>query len=336
MKKSSLKDMAKLAGVSSSTVSFVLNGKADAMRISKPVADKIAHIARKSGYYPNQLAVSLRTGQSKTIGLLLEDISDHFFASLAKFIESAAHEVGYKVVFCSTENDNQKARSLLQMLSHQQVDGFIIVPTDKIEKEILFLKTNGRPLVLMDRFLPAIPTPHVLVNNFEGVKAGMRHLVDKGYRKIGFVTVDLDMIQMQKREEAYRETIREKKATLKKSFILTLPYKEPAAVSLKKIGSFITGSSLDAIFFATHYLGLLGLKSIKQLKLNIPAELAVICFDDLDVFSLYTPEITVVRQPVKEIACTAVKILLAQMEHKNPTLKTQVEIKPELVLRAST
>jgi LacI family transcriptional regulator len=336
MKKISLKDIAKLAGVSTSTVSFVLNGKGDTMRISKPIADKIHAIAKKSGYQPNQLAVSLRTGQSKTIGLLLEDISNNFFATLAKFIEDEANEFGYTVVYCSSENDNQKAKSLLRMLSTQQVDGFIVVPTDGIDKEIQQLVDYKRPLVLMDRFLPAVSTPHVLVNNFAGVETGMRHLIEKGYRKIGFVTVDLNMVQMHKREEAYHHTIRANKKLIKKPLVLTLQYKEPAADSIKKIRNFIREAELDAIFFATNYLGLLGLESIKALKINIPKDLAVICFDDHDIFRLHTPEITAIRQPIKEIARSAVQVLVAQMENKKQPGKKQVEIMPQLILRAST
>lgn len=336
MKKISLKDIAQLAGVSTSTVSFVLNGKADAMRISKPIADKITAIAKKAGYHPNQLAVSLRTGQSKTIGLLVEDISNNFFATLAKFIEDEANESGYKVVYCSTENDNAKAKALLQMLTHQQVDGFIVVPTDHIDKEIQQLVEYKRPLVLMDRFLPSVNTPYVLVNNYAGVETGVNHLVAKGYRRIGFVTVDLDMIQMHKREEGYLQTVRKHKKLVKKTFVLRLHYGEPAADSVKKIRQFIRESELDAIFFATNYLGLLGLESIKQLKLSIPKELAVMCFDDHDIFRLYTPEITAIRQPIKDIARSAIQILVAQMEGKKQPLKKQVEVMPQLVEREST
>lgn len=336
MKKISLKDIAQLAGVSTSTVSFVLNGKADTMRISKPIADKITAIAKKAGYQPNQLAVSLRTGQSKTIGLLVEDISNNFFATLARFIEDEANEFGYTVVYCSTENDNQKAKSLLQMLSNQQVDGFVVVPTDGIEKEIQQLVEYKRPLVLMDRFIPSVTTPYVLVNNFAGVEAGVSHLVAKGYRAIGFVTVDLEMVQMQKREEGYLQTLRKQKKLTKKMQVLRLHYGEPAADSIRKIKQFIRDSELDAIFFATNYLGLLGLESIKQLKLAIPADLAVLCFDDHDIFRLHTPEISAIRQPIKEIARSAIQILIAQMENKKQTGKKQVEIMPQLVLRAST
>ncbi len=336
MKKVSLKDIAKLAGVSASTVSFVLNGKADTMRISKPIADKITAIAKKSGYHPNQLAVSLRTGQSKTIGLLVEDISNNFFAALAKFIEDEANKYGYKVVYCSTENNNQKAKALLQMLSHQQVDGFLITPTDKIDKDIQQLMDYKRPMVLMDRFLPSVATPYVLVNNFAGVETGMLHLIERGYRNIGFVTVDLNMIQMQKRDEAYIQTIHKHKKLIKTPFLLRLHYNEPTEDSVKKISAFIQNSALDAIFFSTNYLGILGLESIKQLKLKMPDQLAMVCFDDHDIFRLHTPEITTIRQPIKEIARSAVQILLAQMENKKQLFKKQVEIMPQLILRAST
>src|SRR5258707_10245946 len=116
MKRVSLKDIAKLAGVSPSTVSFVLNGKAKQMRISKALAEKITEIAKKEGYHPNQVAVSLRTGKSQLLGLIVESISGNFFASLAKIIEEEAETFGYKVVYCSTENNAAKGRELIKML----------------------------------------------------------------------------------------------------------------------------------------------------------------------------------------------------------------------------
>ena len=129
MKRVSLKDIARIAGVSPSTVSFVLNGKAKQMRISETLATKIIEVAKKEGYHPNPVAVSLRTGKSQILGLIVETISGNFFASLSRIIEEEAARYGYKVVYTSTENNHQKGKELIGMLSQRQVDGYIITPT---------------------------------------------------------------------------------------------------------------------------------------------------------------------------------------------------------------
>ena len=115
MKRVSLKDIAKKVGVSPSTVSFVLNGKGSKMLISEALAEKIKKVAKKSGYHPNQLAVGLRTGHTKTLGLIVENISNSFFSLLAKIIEDEAQHFGYRIVYCSSENDLSRARALIRI-----------------------------------------------------------------------------------------------------------------------------------------------------------------------------------------------------------------------------
>ena len=132
MKRLSLKDVAKMAGVAPSTVSFVLNGKARQMRISDELAEKVMAVVKKTGYQPHSVAVNLRTGQSKTLGLIVESISGSFFAALARVIETEADRFGYNIVYCSTENNARKGSDLIRMLSRQQVDGyFTSFATDK-------------------------------------------------------------------------------------------------------------------------------------------------------------------------------------------------------------
>src|SRR3546814_813268 len=134
--KISIRDMAERLGVSPTTVSFVLNGKQKEKRISDKVARRIIAMAKKLKYEPNHMARGLRTGKTKTIGLIVEDISNHFFAHIAKVVEHRALRYGYRVLYCSTEDNIKKARELLQMLKYRQVDGFIITPTASLENEI--------------------------------------------------------------------------------------------------------------------------------------------------------------------------------------------------------
>lgn len=170
MKKVSLKEIAGLAGVSASTVSLILNGKAREMRISSALEKKVTSLARKSGYHPNQLAISLRTGKSQILGLIVESISGHFFAALAKVIEDEAERHGYRVLYCSTENDPVKGAELLRMLTQRKVDGFLITPTKGMEQEVAKLFEEKQPMVLIDSYFPGLKVPSVMVDNYEGIQ----------------------------------------------------------------------------------------------------------------------------------------------------------------------
>jgi LacI family transcriptional regulator len=335
MKRVSIKDIASKAGVVPSTVSLVLNGRAKEQRISDEVAERIRRIADETGYRPLQTAVSLRKGYSKTLGLIVEDISNVFFATLAKAIEEEAYAKGYKIVYCSTENDNDKGRELIAMLTSQQVDGFLITPTPGMENEIRQLR---KPVVLMDRYFPELEVPAVLVDNYKGSRLGMDHLLDKGYRAIGLITVDLDQIQMKERERGYRTALKERKIKRQEKWILKLPYHSEQERTVEEIRKFLyEHPELDAVFFATNYLGVCGLEAIQQLKLKIPEKLAVICFDDHDLFRLFTPGITIIRQPIRDIAKSALHLLMNQLDKLSVAqLPENYQKPPEMVIRGST
>lgn len=335
MKKVSIKDIARQAGVVPSTVSFVLNGKAKEMRISQDLAEKIKALAKEANYQPNYTAVSLRTGRTKILGLIVEDISNVFFASLAKTIEDEAYALGYKIVYCSTENNDEKGSELVRMLSHQQVEGFLITPSKGMSAEIANLVNHKKPVVLMDRYFKDLEVPYVLVDNDAGVKAGMAHLLQKGHQKVAFVTVDLDQVQMKQREKAYKACM--KGHSYKENLILKLSYTLKPEAAVEQISAFIKSiPDLDAVFFATNYLGVYGLESIKTLGLSIPGDLAVICFDDHDIFRLYTPGITIIRQPIKSIAVAAIQMLMKQFQNEKLS-KEELHVlkKPELIVRGS-
>jgi LacI family transcriptional regulator len=338
VKKISIRDIAKQAGVSPSTVSFVISGKAKEMRVSNQVAERITALAKKIGYYPNQTAVSLRTGKSKIIGLIVEDISNVFFATLAKTIEDKAYSLGYRIVYCCTENDDTKGNELIKMLLRQQVDGFLITPSTGMDTQIDILLKMHKPVVLMDRFFPDMQVPHVLVDNYGGVQVGMEHLIANGYSVIAFVTVDLDQIQMHQREKAYQETLKKNRLKFSKSLILKLPYQQSKDASIRQISSFfIANPEIDAVFFATNYVGVYGLESIELLHRSIPEDIAVICFDDHDVFRIVKPGITVLEQPIEEIAKTSIEILINAIEGR-PLSKADFEVVKltRLILRGST
>lgn len=311
MKKISIKDIARQAGVSTTTVSFVLNGKSKENRISEPVSEKIQQLAIKLNYKPNHVARGLRTGQTKTIGLMVEDISNFFFANMAKAVEDEADKSGYKVLYCSTENSDQKAIGLLDMLRYRQVDGYIITPTKSMEKEIELLKKDNKPIVLIDRYFPAVPTNYVMIDNFRAAYEAIDHFIKMGYCHIGIVTTDSGQLQMQERMEGYMAALKDHKIPFNKRLVKKVSFDVPREKSVEEIREMLAGIKRPAaVFFTTNYLGIYGLESIKQLGLNIPEDIAVISFDDHDLFRLHTPGITAVSQPISEMGKQAVNILI--------------------------
>lgn len=326
-----------MAGVAPSTVSFVLNGKGKQMRIRDEVATRIMQVAEKSGYEPHRMAVNLRTGQSKTLGLIVESISGSFFASLAKTIETEAERRGYNVVYCSTENNAQKGGELIRMLGRQMVDGYLITPAPGMEKEIQHLVQQHKPVVLMDSYFPSIKTPYVLINNFDGVQQGMKHLISKGFTKIAFVMVDVKLIQIEERLRGYMTALKEHKIPVRKKYILQLQYHKQREDSLKELQDFMEANpELDAIFFSTNYLGILGLEVIARMGLKMPDDISVLCFDDHDIFRLYPPGISVIEQPIEGIAKTAIDLLMHQLDkNSGPLKKTAIELPGKFILRGS-
>ena len=337
MKKVSLKDIARMVGASPSTVSFVLNGKGTEMRISAKLTEKILKVAKREKYQPNNIAVSLRTGKSKIIGLVVDTISGNFFASLARIIESEAEKFGYKVIYCSTGNEIKKARDLLGMLYQYHVDCYLIIPTAGLEKEIENLSLNKKPLVLMDSYFSGTSLPYVLVNNYEGVSQAVQHLIDKGYRKIGFVCNDIPLIQMLERKRGYIETLLANNIAYNKRLLLQTKYKSDEKEIVQSISSFIKKNKPEAIMFGANYLGVYGLESIKALNLLIPGDIAIVCFDDHEIFRLFSPAITSIQQPVEAIAKIAIQLLMQQLGKIEIKEKiSQVEVSPVFLLRNST
>ena len=308
------------------------------MRISTAVEKKIKLIARKHGYEPNQLAISLRTGRSNLLGLIVESISGSFIASLAQIIEKEAESYGYKVVYCSTENQLQKGQELIRMLTQRQVDGYIITPTPGMEKQINTMVNGKKPVVLMDSFYISSKVPYVLVDNYKAISDGMKFLQEKGYTKIAFISVELELLQLKERERGYLDSMKKQNSLDQSYYLFRLPYDNPKTDSIEKLSAFIKKHpDIEVLFFSTNYLGLIGLETIKFLQMKIPADIGVLCFDDHDLFRLYSPGISVIAQPVEEIARTSVQLVMAQLgKVKKPFKKFQVTYAAKIISRGST
>ncbi|MGV8880295.1 MAG: LacI family DNA-binding transcriptional regulator [Sphingobacteriaceae bacterium] len=334
-KKISISDIAKELSVSITTISFILNGKAKAYRISDNLVTRVTEYIQEVGYKPSKLAQSLRTGKTKIIGLMVEDISNPFFATIARLIEEKAYRSGYKILYCSTDNNTDKAKELIGMFVDRHVDGYIITPSTGIEHDILSLIESEWPVVLFDRFFSDLDTDYVVIDNAEGAYNAVLHLIKQGYRNIGFVTLESQQSQMKNRLIGYQRALKEFNI---KPRIKTISFNAVNEFSVREIASFLSfGSPIDAVFFGTNYLAISGLEAIKQLGLHIPNDLAVIAFDDHDLFRLYSPGISAIAQPVEEIAEQLIQILLEQLRAGvSKTRKQTIVLPTTLIIRDSS
>lgn len=331
-----IKDIAKELNVSVTTVSFVLNGKGKERKISDKVISKILRYIKKIDFKPNSLAQSLRSGKSKMLVLMVEDISNPFFSKIARNLEDIVYKLGYKLIFCSNENDDQKSIELIQLFRERHVDGYIIVPSAGIRDSIQELIEDNIPVVLFDRYFDDLECNYVIVDNKEAVFNAMKHLVENNYKWIGFITLNTRQTQMRDRLLGYKEAM---KFYGLQEFILEIPFDNSHVEKNKTtIHSFLSSNpNLDALFFSTNYLTQNGLEVIQENFSNKKADLGIITFDDNDLFKIYTPSISAVAQPLHAIVDSLKKIMLNLLrEEPTPNMPCQIMIKTELHVRQSS
>ena len=334
-KKLSIHDIAKALKLSASTISFVLNDKAEEKRISESVKERVLKYVEEVGYRPNVLAQSLRTGKSGILGMLVEDISDSFFSSIARTAELLAAKKGYKILFSSTENDTAKTKSLLKIMRERHVEGYIIAPPPGIETDLLELQREQIPVVLFDRYFPEIPTHNIEINNVHGAALAANHFIENKYFNIGFITLDSGQTQMADRLQGYSNALENHDLPL---CVLKAPYNLNEEMIIKAVTAFLTTHpELDAVLFATNYLTVGGIKAIQQMGLGIPDDIAIIGFDDNPHFSILSPSVTAVVQPVQKIAEVSINKLLEMLSGKISCIsEANIVLPVKLEVRASS
>jgi len=328
-KKILISDIAKDLGVSVTTISFILNGKAKEKRISEGLTKRVLEYVEKVGYKPNELAKSLRTGKTKIIGLVIEDISNPFFANIARLIEAKAYSRGYRIIYCSTDNQPEKVKELIQLFRDRHVDGYIITPSEGVRDTIASLLSSQLPVVLFDRYIPGLETSHVITDNVRGAYDATTHLAQQGHRRIAMVTLYSSQTQMRDRMDGYMRAIDTYKL---QPYVKKVSMGDDESTVMADFRAFMEDQKPDAVFFATNYLAIAGLKALKQHRLPVPA---VVSYDDHTLFKLFTPTITAVSQPIEAIASELINILLNQLDGKEKGPK-QVVLPSELIIRESS
>jgi LacI family transcriptional regulator len=310
--KPSISDLARKLNVSTTTVSFILNGKARTNQFSDALVKKVKSEALTLGYHPNQFAKSLRTGRTNIIGLMVEDISNPFYASIAKRIEEKVYLNGYRIAYCSTENDKKRAKEFLTMFTTLGVDGCIIAPPIGVEQDIREMVENGMHVVLFDRQFKNKAADAVMVDNQGGTYNAVKHLVDRGRKNIALIALALDKPEKEDRIIGYKRAMDDYGLVHQ---VHPLPFKVRHLDYVDEIRAILhEHRELDAVVFGTNYLGINGLEAMHRLNIKIPEDLAVVSFDDHDLFRIHKPSISVVAQPIEEIAQAVIDTLLIKLK----------------------
>lgn len=332
----SIKNIANELNISATTVSFVLNGKAKEMHISDTLEKKILEYVKWINYKPNQTAQSLRTGKSKILVFMVEDISNSFFSKLARILEDIAYQNGYRLIFCSNENDDDKSKELIELFNFRQVDGFIIVPSPGIRDIITNLIDENIPVVLLDRYFDGLDCDSVVIDNEEASFDASTELINNGFKNIAFITMASSQTQMKDRLSGYKRAIANHNLN---PMVLEISYNDITNErGYKYIKDFINNySDLDAVFFATNYLAQNGLQVFKNLNSNLLTELGIMVFDDNDMFKIYPTSISCVAQPVKEISFKVMELMLPLLNGKDIKIMPQrIVLKSKIILRESS
>ncbi|MDR3714316.1 MAG: substrate-binding domain-containing protein [Puia sp.] len=333
-KRVSLKDIAQKVGVSTALVSYVLNNKKQD-RIGKEVAQRIRNTAKELNYRTNLIARSLKTNKTFTIGLIVADISNPYFSSLARIIEDEADKYNYTVVFGSSDEDALKSGKLIDVFLNRHVDGLIIAPAEDTIGQILSLQQQDIPFVLIDRYFPECKTNHVALDDFKAAYKGVKHLADQGFSRIGMITYNNGLFNLLERKRGWLAALKDSGIAFKKNWLREIgpgPVKQAVEKALQELLSM--PQPVDALLFASNTIALHALKHINAMGIKVPQELAVLSFDETEAFDLFYAPLTYIRQPLQEMGQAATRILLESIGRNNKI--TQVNLEGELVIRQST
>ena len=315
LKKISLKDIAEAAGVSTALVSFVLNGKRKEYRVGEETAQRILKIANDMNYQPNLAAKSLRSGKTKTIGLVVSAISNPFFSQLARVLEDEAAKQNYTVLFGSSDENKDKMNSLVGNLINKGVDGLIIVPCEGSERIIASLVYDNVPIVLFDRYFSDINVSYVALNNFNASYVLTKHLLEVGYNAPCMVAYDVDLIHMKERVRGYKKAMGD---VGKKNFINVVCLKQNAPrKSADRLLPKMVDAGVDAFLFATNMISLACLYTIKDMGKGIVGKIGLAGFDGNPAFDFFNVPISYIRQPIDILAQKALEILIDSMANGN-------------------
>ena len=326
-----IRDVAAEAGVSIATVSKVLNspdyGSLETRR-------KVISAAKRLRYQPNNIARSMVTGRTNVIALVIPDVRNPFFTSVARGVEDVASKYDYRVMLCNTDEDPTKQNRYVEVFRRKMVDGFMIAVASEQDRYLEKVDRETLPFVFIDRVCEGIPADAIVVDNRDGAYKAVRYLLGLGHRRIAIIAGKPDTLTGRERLQGYLDALKEFGLTRVDElvrdgrFTIEGGYEATRAVLAVR-------NPPTAVFISNNAMTIGCLKALSEARVRIPDQMSVIGFDDADWAEFFVPPLTVVRQPTYSMGMLAGELLFQRILEEIPSEKKEVVLKPELVIRDS-
>ena len=326
-----IRDVAREAGVSQATAARALAGYG---YVSGRARERVQAAAERLGYRPHHVARALASGSTMTVGLVVGDIENPFFAGAARGLADVLAEQDYTLLLANSDEDLEEERLAVEALLARHVDGLVVVPTSPESRTHLApLVGAGTPLALFDRPVRGLAVDMVLVDNAAGAARAVRHLLDFGHRRIGMVSDSPEIATSAERIAGYRRALRTAGVTIDRALLrVGGPTPDDGYAAARSL--LTAGAPPSALFTANNFMTLGAVRAIRELGLRIPDDVSLVGFDDLDWTTIVDPPLTVVAQPVNELGRTVGELLLARLGGAAGEPR-RIRLRTQLVVRAS-
>ena len=314
------------------TVSRVIN---DSGYVSPEARARVTRAIAELGYMPNILARQLRSKRTKTIALVLTDIANPFFTTIARGVEDAARAQGYAVMFCNTDESETEEIEYIRVLIGRQVDGVLLVPATDSSAALQLLHKYGLPVVILDRRLRSGGVDEVRTDSEAGAHVAVSHLLDLGHRRIAVLTGPETVSTSADRVAGYRRAMAEEGLDPNDEMVFFGGYNEASGFEMMRR---ILGSQRrpTAIFAANNFVAFGAIRALREAGLRTPEDMSIAVFDDLPPGWVFDPFLTVVSQPAYEIGRQAAELMLERLAGKAPAEARTIVLPSELITRRST
>lgn len=331
-----LKKLAQELNVSVSTVSKALH---DNSEISQNTIDKVKDLAVLRNYIPNQAAINLKRRKTKTIGVIVPDILNHFFAKVLHGIEKQASKQGYSIITCISNELYEKEKRSLELLSNGSVDGFILSVAEETQtknKTDHFTKAfhDKLPILMFDRVINSISCDKIIVDDFNSAFEATNYLFNEGRKHIALINGIKELCVGKLRAQGYKNAVEQAKLYKNKPLIFNIDNIENIEIEIETFLK--TNPTIDGIVAIDNTSGVIALNKALKLKKKIPEDISIIGFSDDNVLKFTNPKLSTIAQHPIKIGVASVKLIIDRIENETSVSKTTKMIKTELVLRETT
>lgn len=324
-------DIAKRAGVAPITVSRVINNSG---YVSKPTRERVETAVKELGYVPNTIARGLRSKRTHTLALIVTDITNPYFTSMARGVEDVAGASNYTVIYCNTDESETKEEKYANMLAQRQVDGVLLVPSCGNATTIKFLESNGIDVVVLDRRISGVRSDIVCSDSENGANRLVKLLIGLGHKRIAIIAGQKDVSTSFDRVAGYQQALTEA-GLIKNELIYYGAFNEQSGYELTN-QAMMQSPKPTAIFGANNFIAIGIIKALHDLKLDVPKDVSVVGFDDLPESMFMKPFLTVARQRAYEMGRLATELLLKRISGELPEEHREIILPVEVVVRESS